>query len=282
VSAEQLSLAMKLRTTFRMACIICTREFHAERSTRKTCSSECRQKLYREKRAGRYTKSPEPLTVTRAVQGTNADLLAAAAHLYIPDGALVADVTYGKGIFWRATKRRRFTLITSDLMTKADLRADFRRLPYPDEVFDVVVLDPPYVHMHHPRRAMHGRYNGGASLQGSSVDDIVALYRAGMTEAARVLKPRGRLFVKTMDQVENGKTRWLSRELPDFAEQQLNMWHRDNFPLVANTTPRFKRWARQFHARKDYSYLLVFERLSARHGSGRPCRRPKTRSPIFR
>jgi hypothetical protein len=38
------------------------------------------------------------------------------AKLYLPDGALVADVTWGHGVFWRRFNgRRRFTLIGSDV-----------------------------------------------------------------------------------------------------------------------------------------------------------------------
>jgi hypothetical protein len=212
--------------------------------------------------------------VVCAVTGTNADLIAKAAKLHIPDGALVADVTYGKGVFWRKTRRRRFTLITSDKNAKAGLRADFRQLPYPDEVFDVVVFDPPYVKMNHYRMVMHDRYNGGASLQGMSIDEIVELYQAGMTEARRILKPGGRMLVKTMDQVENGAMRFLSRELPEFAEKQLHLRHYQNMILAANTTKNFKRQKRQFHARNDYSMLMIFERngeSTARRRGQRRC-----------
>jgi hypothetical protein len=43
--------------------------------------------------------TPPNLDPVRSVHGTNADLIAAAARLYIHSGALVADLTYGKGVF---------------------------------------------------------------------------------------------------------------------------------------------------------------------------------------
>ena len=52
------------------------------------------------------------ITVSR---GTNADLIANVAQLYLPDGALVADVTYGKGVFWRKCQERRATILASDV-----------------------------------------------------------------------------------------------------------------------------------------------------------------------
>ena len=55
----------------------------------------------------------------------NADLVAAAAGLYIRDGDTVADVTFAKGAFWRTTDTSRFELLRSDaLPDTAGLRPD--------------------------------------------------------------------------------------------------------------------------------------------------------------
>jgi hypothetical protein len=189
-------------------------------------------------------------------------MMADVARLYIRDGAIVADVTYGRGMFWTKTDHRRFTLLSSDLMTRAQVRADFRRLPYPDESVDVVVLDPPYVHNGHPRMMFNNRYNGAATTAGTSVSDIIELYAAGLREARRVLRRRGRVFVKGMDQVENRQQRWFHLELPAIAEA-LGMFLRDQFILVPTAPPSFKRWKRQIHARKSHSFLWIFERTPA-------------------
>ena len=87
-------------------------------------------------------------------RGTNADLLVDVARLYIPDGALVADVCWGRGVFWRKTDMTRFHLVGSDVETEriravggvdcphwslvtvpgpTFLVADCRRLPYRDK-----------------------------------------------------------------------------------------------------------------------------------------------------
>jgi len=187
----------------------CPKTFVPERSTARFCSTRCRV---------RHHRGTQQI-VTRTVYGTNAELLAAAARLYVADGALVADVTYGKGHFWKHTNGR-FRVLGSDIMTvkKAALRADCRELPYRDETFDAIVFDPPYVWVSHPRMIFHDRYNGGATFDCFNIDDIMKLYQGGMTEARRVLKPRGRLLVKGMDQAVGSRQRWFSRELPEFAE----------------------------------------------------------------
>lgn len=282
-------LPLNLRSTFPTTCIVCGTRIIAERTSRKTCSNKCRQQHHRDKRAGRNGNEH---TVTRTVHGTNAELLAAAAKLYIPDAALVVDVTFGRGTFWQLLPKstRPFRLISSDLATRADIRADSRALPFADESIDVLVLDPPYVRSFHPRMMFHNRYNGLGSVETfnnrysaytplMSVDDVRRLYEDGMTEARRVLKSRGRMMVKTMDQVECREQQWVHVELHAIA-QRLGMFGRDLFVLVPTAPPSFKRWKKQIHARKSHSFLWVFERSNnCFHVSGASREEGRARGP---
>ena len=103
----------------------------------------------------------------------------------------------------------------------------------------------------------HDRY-GGVATAPKSLDEVLELYRAGMTEARRVLKPRGHLFVKTMDQVDrDSRQRWFSDDLPLIAKE-LAMAKREEFIVQANKTPRSPGWKRQHHAWKSHSFLLIF------------------------
>jgi hypothetical protein len=192
--------------------------------------------------------------------GDNADLIAAASTLYIRDGATVADVTYGKGAFWRKTDTQRFELRASDLHPLDDTVTahDFRDLPYHDETLDVVVLDPPYVH-NPGRHITDARYNNAATTTGMYNADIMRLYGQGMEEARRVLRGGGQLWVKCKDEVESGKQRWSHITLFRQAEE-LGFYARDLFVIIPWSRTTSNRWPRQFHARKNHSYLWVFER----------------------
>ena len=171
----------------------------------------------------------------------------------------MVDATWGLGHFWREKKPKRFTLVGSDLVTKASIRADFRQLPFADGAVDVVVFDPPYTWNGHPRMTNHDRFGGGTAPE--SDDEVLELYRIGMIEATRVLKPRGRLFVKAMDQVgKNNRQYWFSLKLPRIAED-LGMFMRDQLIVKANKTARFPGWTQQHHMHKVHSFLLIFERL---------------------
>ena len=94
--------------------------------------------------------------------GDNSDLIREVARLFLPEGARVADVTYGQGVFWRKVDLGRYTLMGSDLQMDAYRRgqlalfggttphflaADFCALPYQEQCLDVVVFDPPYQNM---------------------------------------------------------------------------------------------------------------------------------------
>jgi hypothetical protein len=92
-----------------------------------------------------------------------------------------------------------------------------------------------------------------------STADIVDLYRAGMTEARRCLRPQGRLFVKAMDQVaERGVNEWMTIRVYLMAEQ-LGMFARDQFLLIPNGGAQFRKYPRQIHARKGSSLMWIFE-----------------------
>lgn len=72
--------------------------------------------------------------------GDNSGLIAKVADFYFQDGDSIADVTYGKGVFWRNVDESKYEIIGSDLKDGID----FRCLPYGDNTFCHGVLDPPY------------------------------------------------------------------------------------------------------------------------------------------
>lgn len=122
----------------------------------------------------------------------------------------------------------------------------------------MIVLDPPYVH--NPGRHMtDSRYNNRETTGGQSHADIRNLYRDGMAEAMRILRPGGRLLVKGKDQIESGKQNWSQTELLCDAVS-LGLYGRDLFILVPTSRTVMGRWKVQLHARKVHSFLWVFEK----------------------
>lgn len=186
--------------------------------------------------------------VLTGLVGSNADLIAEVFRLYIHPGDVIADVTYGRGVFWRNINQGEYQVLKSDLTDGID----FRNLPYSDNSVDVLILDPPY---------MHGGATVKASInecylnQNTSHASIIRLYAGGILEATRVLKPQGLLLVKTQDETESGKQRFSHVELMQLLEM-FGYLLVDLFVLIQATTPAMRE-NYQKSARKNHSYLLV-------------------------
>lgn len=192
------------------------------------------------------------------VQGGNADLIAEVSRIYMRDGDRVADPTFGKGVFWRNVDVGRIDLHPSDIVTCEDARHDFRDLPYDDGSFDHVVFDPPY--MHSPGKPLvDGNYQNKATTRGMYHRDIIQLYREGMVEAHRILRPTGLMWVKCQDEIESSKQCMSHIEIHDIAVDELGMVVEDLFVLMQRGKPIVQHKV-QKHARKNHSYLWIFRK----------------------
>lgn len=232
------------------ACAVCDTRIDrgVDRSDRRFCSNKCRQSDYR-RRVNASTKPIEAL-----VRGNNADLIKQAARLYASDPhTTIADMTYGKGAFWRKTPHLNVT--SSDLLTVSERPYNFRSLPYEDKSFDIVALDPPYLPA--PGTFMaNDRYQNSETTKGMLYPAIRELFQLGMTEAARVA--RRQIWVKCKDLVSAGRQCWLHHHVLEDAEA-MGLVGRDLFILDATSRLPSSRWNVQHHAGKSMSYLWVFD-----------------------
>ena len=57
--------------------------------------------------------------VVSAHVGTNADVFPEVLALHVTPGARIADVTYGKGVFWRRVDTNNYELHASNIATGA-------------------------------------------------------------------------------------------------------------------------------------------------------------------
>lgn len=183
----------------------------------------------------------------------NAELIEAVRVLgYLRDGRRTIDLTYGKGSWWSLWRPAR--LVTND----ADLRCgtyhdDFRDTRWRNDSFDAVCFDPPY--------KLNGTDQGEGERYGVHVptrwQDRMALIFEGVLECARLVKPRGYVLVKCMDQVCSGRVRWQTMEVRDVAlDQGLSL--EDRLDMVSfRAQPEGRR---QVHARRNASTLLIFQK----------------------
>ena len=193
--------------------------------------------------------------------------------LYVKPGSVVADVTYGKGVFWRNIPDDQYDLRATDIQDGVDCRD----LPYEDGEIDCVVLDPPYMHTpggtaHQPHLPFEGYYrnNRTGNRTGSKYHEAVLdLYLEAGAEAHRVLRERGVLIVKCQDEVCSNRQRFTHVEIM-LGYADLGFVAEDLFVVVRNNRPGVSRAVRQVHARKNHSYFLVFWKQGESGGLWKP------------
>lgn len=232
----------------------------------------------REKRKAADGVTTTDVVVSASVGG-NAEMFAEIIDLHVPRGSVVADVTWGRGVFWQQVPAKRYTVKATDIQTGVDCRS----LPYADGEIDCVVLDPPYMEGLFRRSQGHlagsGNYaafrnhysNGAATNDGPKYHEAVLdlYFRAGR-EACRVLRDQGVLVVKCQDEVSANRQRLTHVEIiNEYAK--LGFYAKDLFVLVRQNRPAISRLVKQVHARKNHSYFLIFVKLAP--GQSRPSNR---------
>lgn len=191
--------------------------------------------------------------VYSCVKGKNCDLIERVCDLYLTDGMAVADVTFGKGAFWKHVDMSAYDFRPTDIKDGVD----FRHLPYSNGAMDVVVLDPPYAH-NPGRMFVDTTYNNAATTKGMYHKDIINLYSEGMRESHRVLKNGGLMWVKCQDEIESSVQKYSHIELYNIAEQ-MGFYAKDLFILMQESNPTIQHKI-QKHARKNHSYLWIFKK----------------------
>lgn len=181
--------------------------------------------------------------------------------LYVSKGSVVADVTYGKGVFWRNIPANTYELRATDLLDGIDCRD----LPYEDGEIDCVVLDPPYMHTpggsaHTVHTAFERHYRNNATgnrTEKKYHEAVIELYEDAGREAFRVLRDKGVFIVKCQDEICSNRQRFTHIELMQ-VYSNMGFIAEDLFVIMRTNKPGVSRAVKQVHARKNHSYFLVF------------------------
>ena len=212
------------------------------------------------KRTVKNGKPTNDLVLSASIEG-NDSVFPRILRLYVKPKSVVADVTYGKGVFWKSIADDEYQLKATDLKDGVDCRS----LPYENGALDCVVFDPPY--MHSPGGTAHTVHNQfedhyrnnitGNQTNSKYHDAVLELYRDGGMEAYRVLRDRGVFIVKCQDEVCANQQRFTHVEIMT-AYEKIGFVAEDMFVVVRNNRPGVSRVVQQVHARKNHSYFLVF------------------------
>lgn len=169
--------------------------------------------------------------------------------LYFTEGDTIADVTYGKGVFWNEVNQDDYNFLFSDLILN---NIDFRNLPYENNSVDHSVIDPPYA-----RSNLKGMMDCYQTNRYVTHADILNLYDSGLKELSRITKPKGYILCKCQDEIEGCRQKYTHIEIFNIAEK-LGLYAKDLFVIKNTKNPKANR--KQKHARKNHSYLWVFQK----------------------
>lgn len=198
--------------------------------------------------------------------GNNDILFPDILRLYSKPGDVVLDMTWGKGVFWKKVDLAALdlSLIKNDqfiLGPEVDFNYDFRQTEFDTGVFDIVVLDPPY--MTSTGTIMEGLnkcYRNNNSTPLKTMDDVLKFYREGIQEARRILKPYGLLIVKCKDMTGWGIKTWIHTKIMMESE---GFRCEDLFILVwGGGAGRLfdPKWKNQKHSRKNNSFFVILKK----------------------
>ena len=211
--------------------------------------------------------------VVTAKVGHNDEQFPDILKLYVPKGSTIADVTWGRGIFWKQVNAYDYTILRSDLNAGGvDVSCDFTSLPYGSSSLEALVLDPPYLYtggwktlrgyFHDSNTRWSGSTYGNKERSASGISGVQAvdlMYFQGILEAHRVLKHKGILILKCMDQVMSGKQVWAHITYMNFATDN-GFRSEDLFVTVRKSLPLMRHKPEdQKHARRNHSYFLVLK-----------------------
>lgn len=200
--------------------------------------------------------------------GDNAPIFKDILDLFVPQGSTIADVTWGKGAFWKLVADDSYRILATDIQ----MGVDARNLPYEDGSLDAFVLDPPYMEglfrqsgtemagagSHSAFRERYSDSKATEHVEGAPKyhDAVLDLYLRIGEEAKRTLRNYGVFIVKCQDEVSANRQRLTHVELINAWEN--DFYCKDLYIVTRSNRPGIVRMIKQEHARKNHSYFLVF------------------------
>ncbi len=204
----------------------------------------------------------------------NAEVFPQILALHVEKGSTIADITFGKGVFWRHVSPKDYHLLSSDLK----LGQCWSRLPYEEASIDAVIFDPPYMEGLYRKTSAalagsgtHSAFQeaySNSTLQASGEtrkyhDAVLQAYLSVLPEIKRILRHSGKFIIKCQDEVSANRQKLTHVELI-WAYEAQGFYCKDLFVVVRRNSPGISRLIKQEHARKNHSYFLVFERQDNR------------------
>jgi hypothetical protein len=222
-------------------------------------SEQMKSDLFSENENSTTPETKDGRVVLRSVYENQHDILDAIKSLHCPEG-FECDMTYGNGQFWKRQPRPKYCFDIDPQQPEAT-QADSRALPLPPSSLSNCVFDPPFLtYVKKAREHKGGKVAMTARFGGYwRYDELEDHYRDTISEAYRVLRPKGKMIFKCQDIIHNHKMHCTHYRTIMMAEIE-GFRLADLFILPAKHRMPSPQKGTQRHARVFHSYFLVFEK----------------------
>ena len=193
--------------------------------------------------------------------------------IHFADARSVADVTFGKGRFWRWPDQTRWTpdviSLDADIRGGASIRADYRFVPLKDQSVDVLIFDPPFIFTPGIRRIVGAKRFFLGSEEGVRFNEDDRVQRPKnaaelMTHTAHVFTEARRIarqgiILKGQDLIVD-RPHWWSFSVMLSCLSRYGIMPED---MLIQVSPAARlndpRWKKQYHFRRRHALYLIYK-----------------------
>ena len=174
----------------------------------------------------------------------------------------ILDCTHNKGTMWKGLT---YDLTTMDIdpQFNTDYVADFRKMPFEDDSFDVIVFDPPHLPIasatEHASKIWETRYGlNDIKGNGRDGDNVSEMFYPFLMEAKRVLKQDGIILAKIADLTHNHRYQWQHVDLINTV-RKVGLTPCDMLIKVDPSAGNLQssKWKNIKHLRKSHCFWIV-------------------------
>lgn len=221
--------------------------------------SELQSNIDRKKTTESYQLTKE--TVIKSIGKNQDKILKDIIRLYIPSKKYDCDLTYSKGLFYKAIQQPKYKFDKFPLSD--DVKPLDEAFSLSNEIFESVVIDLPFIIKCSQKDAQTSIVVDRFQCF-YSVNELIETNKTMLSLAYRLLRPNGILVQKVQNTNFSGKQIWANFLCQQYG-QELGFELIDEFVLEGKSRLlHYPEGGEQKHARKYHSYFLVFKKVKAK------------------
>lgn len=199
----------------------------------------------------------------KSISYNQSEIIQNILKLHVPSHHIDCDLTYSRGNFYKNTEieEPEYKFDIEPVLPDV-LYGDSRHIDLPDDSFECIMFDPPFLATTGKSLSSNGDNNVITRRFGvyPTEQELHAFYTDSLTETYRLLKDKGILIFKCQDKVSSGK-QYMSHCYIYNEAIRIGFYPKDLFILLANNRITAEwQTKNQKNARKFHCYFWVFEK----------------------